>query len=81
MNKSELKLLEKAFAAQLPPRKIPVIQPWPSKALDSLVALGYLQISENSFGDRFHFVIKGYELTLLGHMAYCHSCKDFEAPS
>ena len=80
MNKAELKLLELAFAAQLPPGKIRLIQPRPSKTLRSLVDRDYLTPATVTLPGRFPVTVTGYELTLLGHMAYCHSCADVEEP-
>lgn len=80
MNKAEFKLLELAFAAQLPPSKITLIQPRNSKALLALIDLNYLAPATVTLRGRLSVTVTGYELTLLGHMAYCHSCADVEEP-
>ena len=74
LNKAELKLLERAFAAQLPPNAIQVIQPRKSKALDRLLELEYLKEATVTLPGNFPVAIQGYELTLMGNMAYCLCC-------
>lgn len=73
MKKSELAILEKAFAAELngavSPSRIHVFQTR-SKVAKKLMDEGYLRFVETSYaGVR----ISGYELTHAGRLAYCSS--------
>lgn len=72
MTKAELKMLERAFEAEIYDR-LPFQTK--SKLAEKLVYDGYLQRMERTFGGRFPVVCKGYALTLLGNMTYCFSCE------
>lgn len=82
MNKQELDLLEKAFNAQvdhaITGRGFSLIQT-KSKLAEKLADEGYLQRQEITLGGRFPIVISGYELTILGNLAYCTSNRCAEA--
>lgn len=73
MTKAELKMLERAFAAEIEDR-LP-FQSRSQLAFD-LAAEGLLQPMQVDFkADRFGpIVVKGWQLTHLGRMTYCVSC-------
>ncbi len=76
MNKQELKILERAFGAEIESAldrgKCGLIQT-KSKLAESLCAEGYLRLSIYVLSGRFPVYVNGYELTDLGRLAYCTS--------
>lgn len=78
MNKKELDILEKAFeadiASSLNNNLFPIIQT-KSKIAKKLCEDGYLDEVSMQYGYVF---VKGYTLTMRGHIAYCGSdrCRD-----
>jgi hypothetical protein len=72
MTKPELKILERIFAAEI--SNLLPAQLKESKILLELEADGYVRRSTKVLGGRFPVTIKGWELTLLGNLAYCTSC-------
>ncbi len=79
MNKAGLKVLEQAFAAEIEDRL-----PFQSRSAlaHKLAADGYLQPMEINYRpDRFGaVVVKGWQLTHLGRITYCETCKDEPEP-
>ena len=75
MTKTRMKMLERAFAAEVEDRL-----PFQSRSLlaHKLAEEGYLQPMEVSFKpDRFGpIVVKGWQLTHAGRITYCQSCDD-----
>ena len=79
MKSSEIKALEKVFTAEIEDRL-----PFQSKAkiYASLRDEGYLQDMKVIYGagERFPVICSGYQLTHLGRMTYCDTCRDAEEP-
>lgn len=80
MNRRELDLLERAFAAEIDAAVgggIPVIQTR-SKLAKQLMNDGYLRWCEVALPGFPPVVVEGYALTLLGNLTYCTSerCAD-----
>ena len=79
MDKQKLKLLEKAFAAEidsaLNKHQVGIMQS-NSKLATELVESGYLQESYVKLGGRFPVTITGFSLTEMGRITYCESCRD-----
>lgn len=76
MNKRELAILEKAFAAE-----VSGMLPFQtkSKVAAKLVDEGMLLPMETTFGrGTFAVVCKGYQLSHAGLLAYCLTCDDDE---
>lgn len=84
MNKRELALLERAFAAEIDAAGggalTHLIQPR-GKLAEKLVADGLLRANQVTLAGRFPVAIKGYELTELGRMTFCMSCADTDEPT
>lgn len=70
MNKKQLAILEKAFAADIYRTSNGLIQT-KSKLAAGLVENGYLQRRELTLGGRFPVVMSGYQITHRGIYAYC----------
>jgi hypothetical protein len=77
MNKNCLSLLSKAFAQEVNSAISggPNLLRTTSKIADQLVLDGYLYKKVIIYEGRFPVEISGYELTDLGRMEYCLSCK------
>ncbi|MCR4304950.1 MAG: hypothetical protein NUV63_12140 [Gallionella sp.] len=81
MNKRELDLLEKVFAAQIDSavsgEGLWIFQT-KSKLAGELEKSGYLKKETIVLGGRFPITVTGYSLTLLGNFTYCMSdrCAD-----
>lgn len=71
MTKKKLVALERVYAAEIEDRL-----PFQSKALIylDLCDEGLLAPMERTFGGRFPVVVKGWQLTHAGRIAYCASC-------
>jgi hypothetical protein len=69
--KKVLKALEKVFAAEIEGRL-----PFQSKALIylDLQDEGLVQPMERTFGGRHPVIVKGWQLTHVGRLAYCSAC-------
>ena len=77
MDKRELALLERAYAAEVNAAlsKVPRVLQTKSKLADKLVADGLLRKAEEIYrGSVFAVRLEGYELTEAGRMAYCLTC-------
>ncbi|MTH45396.1 hypothetical protein [Intestinirhabdus alba] len=78
MNKKQLAILEKAFAAEIDRAysdKIPLIQT-KSKIAAQLAEDGYLEWQEINLTGSIPVTIKGYQITHAGIYAYCQSLPD-----
>jgi hypothetical protein len=79
MNKAELRMLEKLFAAEvesaLSGQELRGIVQSKSKLLTKLESEGYVKrVRRELKGDRFGpIVVEGWQLTLAGNAAYCFS--------
>ena len=78
MNKESLKILGKAFDAEISAALnggIPIMQT-KSKFAEKLVDDGYLSVETQVIGagTRFPVTVSGYILTELGRMTFCMSC-------
>lgn len=77
MNKAELKMLEKLFAAEvdaaLSGNELLSIVQSKSQLLPKLEAEGYVRRVRRELKGRFPVVVEGWELTLAGNAAYCLS--------
>lgn len=87
MNKAELRILERCFAAEidsaLEKLDMPFAQMRPSKVLARLIEEGLVQPVEvtRRFNDGLPaMTFKGYALTAAGNLAYCMSCDDEVEP-
>lgn len=78
MNKAELKMLERAFAAEingaLSRSGLHLLQTR-SKLAEKLVNDGMLKRAEVQFGGRLSVLVTGYELTQAGHLMFCACCE------
>lgn len=78
MTKKELKILEKAFDADIESRfhKVSDLYHGKCKTTKKLADEGYLIYEERILGagKPFPVRINGYRLTLKGHYTYCISC-------
>ncbi|WP_313327734.1 hypothetical protein [Enterobacter oligotrophicus] len=74
MNKKELAILEKAWMAEID-NDIPIIQT-KSKIAAQLAEEGYLKLKEFTLGGAIPVVIRGYQITHAGILAYCLSLPD-----
>lgn len=75
MTKAELSVLEKAFSAEVE-RRLPFQSR--SEIAHRLAKEGYLQPMEITVGagTRFPVVVKGFQLTHAGRLAYCITCDE-----
>lgn len=76
MNKQELRILERAFSAEIDAalnKNICGLIQTKSKVAESLCADGYLRLTTHVLRGQFSVYINGYELTELGRLAYCTS--------
>lgn len=82
MNKQELALLEKAYAAEvdaaLSKSGLYMMQTMATKRADALVADGLLRKVKETLAGRY--TVEGYALTDAGRLAFCLTCEE-EAPS
>ncbi len=76
MTKSELAILEKAFAAEIDGALSGGLRLFQSrsKVAKHLVAEGYLREVTEHHGGVMRVRVTGYELTEVGRLAYCLSC-------
>lgn len=74
MNKKQIAILEKAWMAEID-NDIPIIQT-KSKIAAQLAEEGYLEWKEFTLGGAFPVVIRGYQITHAGILAYCLSIPD-----
>ena len=76
MHKADLRLLERCFEAEVSSALNGGIHLFQSKSkrMEKLEADGYVRKSSVSLGGRYPVTVTGYELTQLGHLAYCTSC-------
>lgn len=74
MSKKTLSILENIFCAEIN-NELPFQKIGP-KAAQKLVDEGYIQPMQIVLGGRFPVPIKGWQLTHLGRMSYCMTCKD-----
>ena len=77
MNKPAMKMLERAFEAEVAAalsKMTELIQPKNTKLADELVDQGYLAKGEHVIQGKPPVTIRGYRLTELGRMTYCISC-------
>jgi hypothetical protein len=75
VNQREMKLLEKAFIAELEEAagiSVGLMQS-KSKLVEQLVQNGYLVKDRKTIGGRFPVTVHGYRLTHLGRITYCTS--------
>jgi len=76
VNKKELLILEKAFAAgidqALSGTSLGIIQT-KSKLAVKLAEQGFLELVTIRLGGRIPVLVTGYQLTLLGNFTYCSS--------
>ncbi|WP_342859339.1 hypothetical protein [Enterobacter kobei] len=74
MNKKQIAILEKSWMAEID-NDIPIIQT-KSKIAAQLAEEGYLEWKELTLGGAFPVVIRGYQITHAGILAYCLSIPD-----
>lgn len=74
MNKKDLTMLEKVFAAEIEGR-LPFQTR--SKVAEELANEGFLQVGTRNFG---RVEVSGYYLTHAGRIAYCTSCQGDDEP-
>lgn len=74
MNKRDLAILEKVFAAEIEGR-LPFQTV--SKVAERLAGDGYLQVGTEKVGG---YEVVGYYLTHAGRLTYCTSCQGDEEP-
>ncbi|EMC7876530.1 hypothetical protein VLI38_002165 [Enterobacter roggenkampii] len=74
MNKKQISILEKAWMAEID-NDIPIIQS-KSKIAAQLADEGYLEWKEATLGGAIPIVIRGYQITHAGILAYCLSLPD-----
>lgn len=74
MNKKQLEILEKAWMSEID-NDIPIIQT-KSKIAERLADEGYLVWRELTLGGAIPVVIRGYQITHAGILAYCLSLPD-----
>ncbi len=82
MNKRQIVLLEKAFAAEIEhaiEKKGSGLLHKKSKIADQLVTDGYLQWVSFTLPGRFPVTVSGYALTEFGRITYCFSCEEDDA--
>lgn len=76
MDKKDMALLEKAYAAEvnavLGKSTLCMMQTAASKRADALVAEGLLSKVSKTFSGRY--TVEGYVLTNAGRLAYCMTC-------
>jgi hypothetical protein len=80
MNKRELDLLERAFAAEIDAavsNGLGILQT-KSKLAEQMVRDGLLERRRVTLGGRVPVAVEGYGLTLLGNLTYCMTCDDIE---
>lgn len=71
MNKKQIFILEKAWMAEID-NDIPIIQS-KSKIAAQLAEEGYLEWKEVTLGGAIPIIIRGYQITHAGILAYCLS--------
>lgn len=75
MNKSELDLLERAYAAEIDGAingGLGLLQT-KSRLAEELARAGYLVKDKVTLGGRLPVTVEGYRLTILGNATYCFS--------
>lgn len=76
MKKSDLKLLERVFNAEIRSAVIggPMVAQIKSKQMDQLEEAGYVKKITERLGGRFPVTVTGWVLTEFGRATYCANC-------